>query len=655
MSTTTNFKRIALVAVAALGMGLLSSAPSQAAVSSNSIVLSTTAGTAVFDQTTANQQDSHTGALVSVTFLSSASSSVDSVTIELAAKSKPTVGSTFPKALIQLVDTSGATALTDVKLDTRATAAGAQTVNQQATNDIGLRGAAGAKATLTSAWGVNDSGTGAIISTPTAQTYAGARFRVFLDTATTRVAGAYVYTVIATPYENSTSATVASVKTIDVTITVGAATADGATNSGYSFAGMIQGSSWGDNIAAATNYVDSTVSVASTSSSTVRAVVRVGLRDADNGQTARESITVLMSRGLSGNVSGTPIGKSVAYAYTTAVRDTGYLEVFIYSDGTAGEATIDISTPTITFAQKKITFFSTTISKMAVTRGAPTLKVGSNTMTQLQVGTVWVKVTDSLGNNVTSPATGTGVFAYSSNTAIVSDTATACTYNSTTTYYHCSLTGVAAGTATITIGNVSSGIGNATLKGDKTVDVTVQSKTASKLSLAFDKATYAPGERGFIYISALDADGKQIPQQTVTNLISSTGITVTKGAITGAGGASLSLTASGVLSPALTVRMASIDSPTCDSFATGTAISCIEFIAPVAGGDIEISATGGAALPAANQVAVKATAKVTNSANDNAAAALAAVQALATTVASLRTLITTLTNLVLKIQKKVKA
>jgi hypothetical protein len=40
---------------------------------------------------------------------------------------------------------------------------------------------------------------------------------------------------------------------------------------------------------------------------------------------------------------------------------------------------------------------------------------------------------------------------------------------------------------------------------------------------------------------------------------------------------------------------------------------------------------------------------------DSGAAALAAVNALATTVASLRTLIVTLTNLVLKIQKKVKA
>ena len=50
-------------------------------------------------------------------------------------------------------------------------------------------------------------------------------------------------------------------------------------------------------------------------------------------------------------------------------------------------------------------------------------------------------------------------------------------------------------------------------------------------------------------------------------------------------------------------------------------------------------------------VAVSATATVT----DSGAAALAAVTALATTVASLKTLITTLTNLVLKIQKKVKA
>ena len=644
MSTTTNFKRIALVAVAALGMGLLSSAPSQAAIGSSSIVLTTTAGTAVADPSTANQQDSATGALVTVQFLAS-TANTDSVTVEIAAKSKPTVSSAYPKALIQLVDTASATALTDVKIDTRAATAGAQTSNPQLGASLGATKTTNASGVFAT----SDSGTAALISTPTANTYAGAIFRVFLDSATTRVAGSYVYTVIVTPYESSMTATTASVKTIDVTIVVGAATAATVANSGTSFAGMVQASAWGSNIAAAANYVDSTVSVASAASSAVRAVVRVGLRASDGTSTAQESVTVVMSRGLSGNVSGTAIGKSVTYAYTTAVKDTGYLEVFIYSDGTAGDATIDISTPTVTFAQKKITFFSTTISKLAVINGAPTLKVGTNTMTALTLGTVWVKATDANGNNVTSPATDTGVFAYSSSTAIVSDTATACTYNSTTTYYHCSLTGVAAGTADITIGNVATGIGNATVKGDKTASVTVLSKGAATLSLAFDKASYAPGERGFIYISAKDADGKQIAQQTVTDLISSSGIVVTKGSITGAGNASLTLTGTGVTAPALAVRVASID--TCDTLATGIAVNCITFIAPVAGGTIEITATGGAGLPAAGQVAVKATASVT----DSGAAALAAVQALATTVATLRTLITTLTNLVLKIKKKVKA
>ena len=651
MSTTTNFKRIALVAVAALGMGVLSSAPSQAAIGSSSIVLTTTAGTAVADQTTANQQDSATGALVTVQFLAS-TANTDSVTVEVAAKSKPTVGSSYPKALIQLVDTANATALTDVKLDTRIAAAGAQTSNPQ----LGASLSATKTTNASGVFATTDSGTAALISTPTANTYAGARFRVFLDTATTRVAGSYVYTVIVTPYETSMTATTASVKTIDVTIVVGSVTAAGVGSAAKSFTGMVQAAAWGDNIAAALNYVDSTVSVASTAGSTVRAVVRVGLRIADGSATAQESVTVVMSRGLSGNVSGTSIGKNVSYAYTTAVKDTGYLEVFIYSDGTAGDATIDISTPSVTFAQKKLTFFSTTISKLAVVNGAPTLKVGSNTMTALAIGTVWVKATDANGNSVTSPATSTGVFAYSSDTAIVSDTATTCTYSTDTTYYHCSLTGVAAGTAIITIGNVSSGIGNATVKGDKTASVTVQSKGAATLSLAFDKASYTPGERGFIYISAKDADGKQIPQQSVTSLISSAGIVVVKGNITGAGGASLTLDGAANTSPALAVRVASID--TCDSQATGFAIRCLTFIAPSAGTSLEISATGGAGLPAAGQVAVKATATVTDSGSAAlaaASAALAAVQALATTVASLKTLITTLTNLVLKIQKKVKA
>ena len=73
--------------------------------------------------------------------------------------------------------------------------------------------------------------------------------------------------------------------------------------------------------------------------------------------------------------------------------------------------------------------------------------------------------------------------------------------------------------------------------------------------------------------------------------------------------------------------------------------------APVTGGTLKFSGTGGTALATANQVEKSVSVTVV----DAAASALAAVTALATTVASLRTLIVTLTNLVLKIQKKVKA
>jgi len=84
---------------------------------------------------------------------------------------------------------------------------------------------------------------------------------------------------------------------------------------------------------------------------------------------------------------------------------------------------------------------------------------------------------------------------------------------------------------------------------------------------------------------------------------------------------------------------------------TTTPVAQINFTMPTSGGTLKIIAKGGTGLPAAGQVEVSTSATIT----DNAAAALAAVTALATTVASLKTLITTLTNLVLKIQKKVKA
>jgi len=171
-------------------------------------------------------------------------------------------------------------------------------------------------------------------------------------------------------------------------------------------------------------------------------------------------------------------------------------------------------------------------------------------------------------------------------------------------------------------------------------EVSVTSKVAipATVKISFNKANYAPGEVGLIIITPLDAAGAALPATTVTSALASGGISSDVG---------------------LNYAGASIASSLADTTATTVAYNgtttvagaeTIVFTAP-AGGKITLTAKGGSGLPLAGQVAITASATVT----DNAAAALAAVTALATTVASLKTLITTLTNLVLKIQKKVKA
>ena len=160
------------------------------------------------------------------------------------------------------------------------------------------------------------------------------------------------------------------------------------------------------------------------------------------------------------------------------------------------------------------------------------------------------------------------------------------------------------------------------------------------MSIAFDKATYAPGEVAYIRVVATDAAGTNVGANTgYANLLSSAGITSS----VAFGNGSETTTASTVV-----LRYTTASS---NGYASNVAIGLYKVFMPASGGTVTITAKGGSVLPVAGQVTTTASATVT----DSGAAALAAVTALATTVASLKTLITTLTNLVLKIQKKVKA
>jgi hypothetical protein len=606
MSTTTNFKRIALVAVAALGMGLLSSAPSQAAFSGTAgsqLTITVENGTGSL---TGSASDSTTAGTVTVNGL--ALLSTDSYTVTSAVKSVPalTTLASAPELLFTLVDTASSTSAVTV------TGSNANAIFDEAMNTAG-----DSRTTVSSKAGADNS-------------YVVSKFAVFQEstTAKERIAGTYTYTLIVTPRTAASGAGTA--QTADITITIAALAtsslvASAATSSAY--------------ISTATGATsDVAVNALATASNTPRGYIRVTLLNAASGTDARESVTITTTVGQVGSTENR--GRSVVLKYTGAV------DYNIYSDGTAGTGTITISTPSVTFATKSVTFYAAAPATLVASVATPNLKIGSNSDA--------VRVTAKDANDINWAGT---LYIYASAAAdaaiagavraTAAADATACTWSAANGFHSCAITGAAAGTAKFKVTNYSTAaLATAAASGAEVtsneVSVVVNTATAATVKLEFDKATYAPGERARIYVTPLDSTGKAIAVSTNANLLASGGISTAQ-----------ALTFAGSTTTAESLTAVSITTKANSSSTSGARAGSMEYTVymPVSGGTVTISATGGTSLPLAGRVAVTASATVT----DSGAAALAAVNALATTVASLRTLITTLTNLVLKIQKKVKA
>ena len=607
MSTKTNFKRIALVAVAALGMGVLSSVPSQAVVSIGSLTLTTSNGTATIIKADTTGAGSVTVRWTSIT-------ASDSIAISSVVKSVPT-GATAPNVVFSGKDTLTAAVATVLK----PASANSSLDGGRTPGDVA---AAAGSPTAGYLYQYKDS---AIATSVTG--YNSATFRVQLDSFTsTRVAGTYTYTITAVPYTYTAGIGVAPTfdgnNTIDysravtaeVSIVIAAlASASTVSSAANSSAWIATTSALAD---AATGDAAINVPAAVSATNAARAYIDVDILNA-SGNATDESVTVTTNIGQVG--TATIRGKDV-----TLATSSGSIEVLVYSDGTAGTATITVKTATITFPSKTVTFYAAAPSTIvaSVLNSAP--GVGT---TDLAIAAV---AKDSNGNAYSGT-----LYVSSDALTVIEDTAAACSYNATNSRHECSVTGVIAGSAKITVRDKASG---ATIVSSNAVDLTVTSSAPVKVSLAFDKATYAPGEKATLLISVLDAAGKSVKAQTFNNLFATGGITLS----TAAGNGSETVTAVS----ATTVSLA--------SYALGTLTTPVKaytLYMPNTGGTLKATATGGTSLALAGQVEVSASATVT----DNAAAALAAVTALATTVASLKTLITTLTNLVLKIQKKVKA
>ena len=579
MSTKTNFKRIALVAVAALGLGVLGSAPSHAVISN--LTVTTVAGTA-----TKVLSDSTTQATVNITW-STPIAATDSLAVTAFQASGPATSAAF----IRFVDT--ATAFTATGITGLAALAG---------SDSAVTGATGA--TLLSGAGSNQ-----------------IRLGIQLDTTVARVVGTYTYNVTVAPSSiGAATGTTPAVVTV-VTITVAALAAESRVPSAANSTAIFSPS--GD----ATEAVVGGVATASTAST---GNIQIKLRNASSSATlpGSESVTVTTTLGTVGVLGGT-FGRSVVLAYNNnGVAATDSITVQLRPDGGVGTATITITTPTVTFATKSATFYASAPATYVVTSLISTLGSGSNS------AALGVVAKDSSGN----VWQGT-LYTYSATVGVVSDTGTSCSYVAANSRHECSLTGVSAGTAAITVRNstAATGIGSTTVSSAATT-MTVSTAAANTVKLAWDKTSYAPGEKATLLVSVLDSAGKSVGSNTFTNLFATGGISLS----VAAGNGSDTLTA-----VALTTRSLA-------ALALGTAtdpVAAYTVYMPVAGGTVKASATGGISLALAGQVAVSTSATVT----DSGAAALAAVTALATTVASLKTLITTLTNLVLKIQKKVKA
>jgi hypothetical protein len=369
------------------------------------------------------------------------------------------------------------------------------------------------------------------------------------------------------------------------------------------------------------------------------AVIAVTPKNAAGGSATESILATVTGSGLIGYGSN---ATTISAQGRALVIPTGnYIGVF--ADGTAGVSTITLTTLTGTvIATEKVTFYGD-IALVVATTVKSVIAAGSN-----------VSVVKAVAYDAAGVTVGAGTLnAYSSNTAVVSDSGTAATIVNGEALF--TLTGVAAGGVAITVksGTIAS----------IAVPVRVESPVAA-VKLAFDKAEYLPGEAATITVTPVDAAGLPLSAKTHANLFATGGITSTY--------------AFGSGSDVLTGVSVTTDTSTVKTF---------KVFMPLTETDVTISATGGSSLPLAGQVVVSATAKVTNKASDaareaakaaesasqaaldavkSADAATAAAQAASDAVAklsadvsamitALRKQITTLTNLVIKIQKKVRA
>ncbi len=605
MSTKTNFKRIALIAVASLGLGILSSVPSQAAVNADSLTIKNTNGVTTSEFAVANGDTitAQTSARAVLSFLPGTANS-DSLTIVAALVTAPTGNTALPYMSVaettsaRVRDTTG----TVVNIGNGVLSADSIAPNAKVTcNGI----------------------TGATVSTCTLNVYLGKGS----STAGPTVAGTYTVKLTVTNADGTTPAAASA------TLTFVVASASVGTTSGTAYISS-------NNPATLSTDDLTTPIVTKAVSTSPKAWIKV---TQSTPSTANESVTATITG--PGTLGSGASNTAAATGRSILVKNGDTITV--WADGTAGDATITLvgATSGYKWNTKTVTFTGTAIAKLVIAAENPVISATGGSATDA----ISVQAFDSDGKQISAPT----IYVLSSDQTKISDNYVSCTSGWYAPYAasYCSLTAVAAGTSKITVSthaaaSIYQGDGVTTTKvTSNEVSIRVGSVTAASFSLSLDKATYAPGEKATLTVTPLDASGLPVAGTSEDGNATYAGF----------------FTTGGITSDYATYSGSDTTTATFLAPSTATGVKKFTVYMPLQSSTITFKASAGTHFSAVYQnktgavtgTPVSVSAKVT--ANTEAAAALAAVNALAVTVASLKTLITTLTNLVLKIQKKVKA
>jgi hypothetical protein len=662
MSTKTAFKRTALVAVAALGLGVLASAPSSAAPMGDSLTLASATSSATIGVATS--------VVVTQKYLSTGTS--DTVTATATFVKYPDGNSALPsfatfsdatyvdagspnKVASGLTATTGSvgasTAVTaNFKLSLTAVVSGEYVIRVTPTNGTGNPVLALAKD-----WTVT-------VAAPAAPSATGSR--VYLQATGLNgngVADAALQDAGGYHKVPSDSSTVDHTAAQNLAALAGhIVTQDASASNVSSVTASTSGMSIGTEVANVAVIVANTDSITTSTWKAATQHTPGGSCTADSYNPCPASAFYYNAPGVLVTASISPVGfvtyggsvKGVSYTELSSDGFTNYLQrsFGVAYSGKNGVATLTISANGVTLATKTINFVGAVKSYPTAVVSKSAFGTGAS-----DSATITVTGADADGAATAAPT----VYGVSADTTIATVTSGAAGI-----LY---VTGVKVGKTSIKVCNTSA-CTDATIT--KTVDVNITEKTAKTVVLTTDAASYGPGEKVTVILTATTATGQPLANGTYS-LLSSTGLTTN-----------------------LAVQGSTL--PTTDSVTVKDGKASYTFYAPVGTGKLLITGTEGTATDfvvtaTAAKPTMTATVTVTNAAADSAQAAaeeataaandatdaaLSAAEAaeaatamaqeavdavaelsaqVTSLISALRAQITALTNLVVKIQKKVKA